>query len=230
MPTRPAPTLALLLSAALACGGDGDTSGGSTGTSTGAATTAPTSDPGTSSTSTSDATDDTSGDTTGDPTTGTGDTTTGTGDTTGSATDATTTVPTTGDATTGGVDVAGFERFVLSRAAGPCAPDADCDGFTELLAPGTLRFEPFGEPGDPAVEVEISEEDFVAAAAVFADPALIELLAQKGPLCDPPTDVFESMLVQVDGVVVEHDTTTCEHPPLVAARATAEELVAKYVP
>lgn len=167
--------------------------------------------------------DDTTGETTATPTTGDADTTTSSSTTT-TADDTTTTA----DTTTG--VALGFNRFLMNRAAGPCPPDADCDGFIELLAPGTLRVEKFGDVGDPVTEVQISPEDFDAAAVVFADPELFALLAQDDIICDPPTDIFEDMLVDIDGNVATNSTTACDNPPVAAARAKANELAAKYVP
>lgn len=220
--------LALVLVAALACGkdtGDTDTDAASTGPSTDPSTD-PVTDP---------ATTDTAGTSTG---AGTEPPTTGdsaTGDTGSTAPDPTTSGTTdsgdaTTDGTTTGVDLPAFERFRQSRAAGPCPPEGDCDGFFELLASRTLRFEPFGEVGDPVIEVEISEEDFAAAVLVFTDAELLALLDAPDPLCDPPTDIFEDMLVEVDGVTHDATTTTCDQPPLFDAREMIDALLAEYVP
>lgn len=167
--------------------------------------------------------------------------------TTGAATDASatagpttdastsTTTPTTGasatdtDPTTGG-DITGFERFKLDMAAGPCPPDSDCDGFIELLASRTLRVESFGEVGNPVLEAEVSEEDFMAAALVFADPELTALLDGPDPVCDPPTDIFEAMLVEIDGASHDASTTFCDQPAVAAARDRANALAMKYFP
>lgn len=134
-----------------------------------------------------------------------------------------------GDSSTG-AELAEFERFKLTRAAGPCPPDMDCDGFIELLASGLLRVEPFGEQGDPVTEVEISGDDLAMAAQVFADPELIALLDAPEPLCNPPSDVFETMLVEADGMSHDADTVFCDQAPLVAARDTANALAMKYAP
>lgn len=165
--------------------------------------------------------------------------------TTGAATDASTTAATTTDAsttapttdasatdtdpTTGG-DITGFERFKMDVAAGPCPPNSDCDGFIELLASRTLRVEPFGEVGNPVLEAEVSEEDFVAAALVFADPELTALLDGPDPVCDPPTDIFEAMLVEIDGASHDASTTFCDQPAVAAARDRANALAMKYFP
>ncbi|MCY0994382.1 hypothetical protein OV203_45070 [Nannocystis sp. ILAH1] len=124
----------------------------------------------------------------------------------------------------------GFDRFTLRTAAGPCPPRADCDGFVELTGAGILRVEKFGEVGNPVLEVEIEGADFAQALQVFADPALVEVLDSPDPLCDPPTDIFEQMEVELDGTIHEAATTTCSQAPLQAARKAAEELRLKYAP
>jgi len=208
------PWLVLLCaSLTLGCGDDGDadtTSSDEDSTSAGPTTSAESS---------------TSGESTSVTTTGE-ESTTGDADTTSTAT---TDADTTGtDSTTG--DVAGFERFLLEDAAGPCAPDMDCDGFLELLGDGTLRVETFGDPAKEVVEVQIDADDLAAAAAVFADPALVALLDGADPICKPPTDIFESMTVEIDGTSHDATTTGCDDAPLVAARAMAEQLATEYVP
>jgi len=199
---------------------DGDTA---TDAATGTGTTADTTD--TPTTGATAATTDT-------PTTGaTADTTdTSTTGATAGTTDDTSTSTGPGTASTTGVDVSGFERFLLSSAAGPCPPNVDCDGFVELLASGTLRVEVFGDVTEMVTEVEISADDFAAAVQVFADPALVALLDGDDPVCNPPTDVFESMLVEIDGVTHDASTTACGQPPLVAAREMANDLRTQYVP
>lgn len=152
------------------------------------------------------------------PTTGASDGTTSDGTGTGGATGST------------GVDVGGFERFRLANAAGPCMPGGDCDGFVELLSTGMLHVEKFGEVGNPLYEAEVDPADFAAAVAVFTDPALLAVLDGPDPLCNPPTDIFESMLVEIDGASHEATTTTCDQPPLVAARMMAASLRDKYAP
>ena len=124
----------------------------------------------------------------------------------------------------------GFERFRLSRGAGPCPPDADCDGFVEILAPQLLRVEEFGDVTDAVTEVQLSAEDFAAAALVFSDPALWALLDDPSLDCNPPTDVFEGMVVEFDGVAHESTTTNCSQPAIAAARTMAEALHSSYLP
>lgn len=233
----------MMTSLVLACGGgDGKTSGSSDGSAAEASASS------TSTASASDtgaATEPGTGDTpTGGGGTGTGtgtgdDTTTGmstmaTSGTTGvTETTSTTAVdPDTGTAEAGTTSetLAGFERFKLSRAAGPCPPNMDCDGFIELLADRTLRVEPFGEQGDPVTEVEISEADMMDAIQVFAAVALIQLLDSPEPLCNAPRDVFESMEVVIDGGTHDADTAFCDQAPLGAARDMANMLAMKYAP
>jgi hypothetical protein len=133
-----------------------------------------------------------------------------------------------GTSTTGDGD--GFERFIMNKAAGPCPPNGDCEGFDELLASKLLRVDKFMDAANPVIEVEISDEDFAAAVAVFTDPELIALLGGADPVCDPPTDVFESMLVAVDAAEHAATTTFCMQPPIVAAREMAVMLRDKYAP
>lgn len=153
-----------------------------------------------------------------------------TGDlTTPSSTEAPTTAPDTSGTSTTGEPVA-FDLFRKSNAAGPCPPDSDCDGFVELLASGTLRVEKFGDVGNPVTEIDISPEDFAAAVAVFTDPALLAILDGPDPACNPPTDIFEQMLLKIDGADHDAATTLCDQPPIAAARAKANELADKYVP
>jgi len=205
----------IILGAALACGGkDGPGSASSSETSSGSSTLATMAETGSS-----------SGATTGSSSSGAT-----TGATTGVTTGVTTgsTSAGTSEGTTGGGG--SFARFRLSEAAGPCPPDHDCDGFTELLASGLLRVEVFGDVSDTVMEVQVSPEDLAASIPAFTDPALLALLDQPEPLCEPPTDIFEGMLAEVEGVVHEATTTACDQPPLAAARTAALALRTKYVP
>ncbi len=172
--------------------------------------------------------------TSGDPSTSTTGGTDGTGGTggtgTGSASATGTSDPTTGAGSTTGVDPGAFERFRMNFAAGPCPMEEDCDGFVELLSDKTLRVEKFGDATDTVIEVPISQADFDAAVLVFADPALAALLDGPSPVCNPPTDIFESMEVVLAGVTHQNSTTLCDQAPVVAARDTADMLELQYVP
>jgi hypothetical protein len=164
----------------------------------------------------------------------TGDGTHG-GSTTSAATDATTaatstasTTSSTTDPTTG--DLLGFNLFRIENAAGPCPGNADCDGFLELQGTGLLRIEKFGELDDPVQEFMVTPEELSAAVLVFADPELVALLDGPDPVCPPPTDVFESMLVELTDGAHEGTTTICDQPPVAAARDMATTLRDKYAP
>lgn len=214
----------ILLALLAACGKpDGDTAT-DTATTTAATTSSSTS---TTDTPTTSSTTSTTGDalTTDLTTSSTSTTATSTTSTTSTTGAATTTDP---DTSTGEGDA--FERFTMNNAAGPCPPDADCDGFVELLADGTLRVQKFGEVGDPVIEALISQADLDAAVPVFTDPALIALLDGPDPACDPPTDIFESMTVQIAGIPHDSGTTFCDQPPIAAARAMATMLRDTYAP
>ncbi|MDC0722877.1 hypothetical protein [Nannocystis bainbridge] len=154
--------------------------------------------------------------------------------TTGEETTGTTAVDTTGttaDDTTGTtVDPGEFERFNVRSVAGLCPPEADCDGFVELLSTRILRVEKVGDLGNPVTEVEISAEDFALALEVFTDPALVAVLDSPEPLCNPPSDVFETMELELGGTLHDATTTFCDDPPLQAARQEAVALREKYVP
>ena len=226
MNLQPTRLLVLLLASftasfALACGGDDGKSDASSESSVGE-TTASTTGSASASTTGDTPTTGTSGSASG---TSSGDTPTGTGDTGTTSVDPGTS---SGESSTG--EVTDFERFRLDRAAGPCPPDTDCDGFTELLGTRLLRVSPFGEVGDPVTEVEISAEDFAAAVQVFAAPELLALLDGPDPLCNAPSDIFETMLVEVGGSSHDADTVFCDQAPLGAARDMAEMLAMKYAP
>lgn len=228
MNLRPKQLIALLLASfTLACGGDDGKSDASSESSAGETTASAGTSAGVTGTSTGDtpttgtsggASDSASGTSTGDTPTGTGDSGTSTVDPGSSS----------GDTSTG--EVTDFERFRIDNAAGLCPPDVDCDGFTELLGTRLLRVSRFGEVGDPVTEVEISAEDFTAAVQVFAAPELLALLDGPDPLCNAPTDVFETMLVEVGGSSHDAETVFCDQAPLGAARDMAEMLATKYAP
>lgn len=218
---------------AAACGDDGgkttsDTEGATQSGATDSASTATDASVTGASATDSGASESASGSTTGD--TPTGDATTDTGATSTGGEPGTTadTSASGAESSTGGAQ--GFERFVLTRAAGPCPPNTDCDGFTELLGSGLLRVERFGELGDPVTEIEVSDEDFALAVPVFTDPELTMLLDEAEPLCNAPSDVFETMLVEADGMSHDAETVFCDQAPLEAAREMADMLAMKYAP
>jgi hypothetical protein len=134
----------------------------------------------------------------------------------------------TSDTTDG--DSESFDRFSLETSAGPCPPESDCDGFIQLTSERTLRVEEFGVVGDPVIEIQVSEEDFVAAVAVFTDPEFVEIIQGPPPMCNPPTDIHESMVLLLDGQAFDKNTTGCSLPPVDAAREMAQGLRDKYLP
>lgn len=161
----------------------------------------------------------TSGDSTSTTATG-GETGTDTGGETGTDTDATTT----------GIDVGEFERFRFDTAAGPCPPGSDCDGYVELLADGTLNVEVFGDVTNTVQTAQVSAQDLADAAAVFTDPALVVLLDAADPPCKPPTDIFENMLLEADGITYDNSVTGCDDAAILSARTMAMQLQDTYVP
>lgn len=129
-----------------------------------------------------------------------------------------------------------FESFRMAWGAGPCPPGGDCEGSLELSADGRLRLDtPCGGllacegliPGTH--EAEISAKDLDAAVAVLTAPDLIALLDGPRPVCEPPTDIYESMAVVVDGREHGNETTTCDQAPLERVRDFAGALIEKYI-
>jgi hypothetical protein len=128
-----------------------------------------------------------------------------------------------------------FESFRMTWGSGPCPPNGDCEGSIELLADGTLRLDtPCGGqlacdgliPG--TYEAVVSAEDLEAAIEALTAPDLIELLDGARPVCEPPTDIFESVAVVIGDDEYSNETTTCEDTPLERARNAMSELVKEY--
>ena len=123
-----------------------------------------------------------------------------------------------------------FQRFLLTSSAGPCPPEADCDGWIELLPDATLRVEKFGELPEVVHEATITAVEFDATVPLLVDPALIALLDLPEPPCVPPTDIFEQMRLEQQAGVHENSTTACSDEPLVAVRAALFALADSYFP
>lgn len=177
----------------------------------------------------------TSGETTiGDTTTTSADTSTdgqsssSSADTTASTTGMTDTSETGSESGSTTGDASVFERFRLFSAAGPCPPEMDCDGYVELRADGTLEAELFGDLTKEVMMAEVTDEELADAIAVFADPMLVALLDGADPVCKPPTDIFESMELVLDGVTHDAGTTFCDQAPVAAARQVAVDLRMQY--
>lgn len=126
--------------------------------------------------------------------------------------------------------VAAFRSFRLFRSYGPCPPEMeDCDGYTELLADGTLLHDPVGEAVVEPYSAMITDAELSEAIDVLLDSELIDLLDYDGPVCDPPTDIYESMtLAEEDGIQHSNATTMCNDAPLAAARNLIRELEESY--
>jgi len=123
-----------------------------------------------------------------------------------------------------------FEQFTLFNSAGPCRDGMDCAGFIELNASGLLRVDRFGEVPEVVHEATVSSEDLAAAIPILTDADLVGLLDLGETPCEPPTDIFESMELVMDGVTHENSTTFCSDAPLVAARAAMRGLQETYIP
>lgn len=130
----------------------------------------------------------------------------------------------------GGAATGDFERFRRSTAGGPCRDDMDCAGFIELGADRVLLLDRTGELPVVVHEAEVSPADLADAIAVLTDRDLVALLDLGEPPCEPPTDVFEQMLLVAGGREHANSTTFCEDAPLVAARAALDDLADAYFP
>ncbi|RLB57044.1 MAG: hypothetical protein DRJ42_01525 [Deltaproteobacteria bacterium] len=122
-----------------------------------------------------------------------------------------------------------FDSFRISTS-GFCPPELDCNGFVELHADGTLRVDGTGEISGGVHEATVTPAELGSAVSVLTDPALIELLAMDEAPCSPPTDVYESMSLALDGTTYDNSTTFCRQAPLAAARAALHALAETYAP
>jgi hypothetical protein len=122
-----------------------------------------------------------------------------------------------------------FESFLYTSGSGPCPPNSDCSSFTELLALGLLRHDCSGQLPVVVHETMIPAVDRDAVIAVLTDPALVALLDQSGPPCQPPTDVFESMTLVAGGKIHKNAVTFCKQPPIETARSALNKLVQRYL-
>ena len=129
----------------------------------------------------------------------------------------------------GDADLA-FDRFRLSNSAGPCMDGEDCSGYVELSDTGQLLVDKFGEVPESVHEAQVTDEELTAAIVVLTDPDLVALLDLGAPPCKPPTDIYESMELELDGVSHQNSTTFCGDAPLEAARDVMHDLQQIYVP
>ena len=128
-----------------------------------------------------------------------------------------------------------FESFRMTWGAGPCPPNGDCEGSVELRADGTLRLDTpcsghlaCGGLIPGTYEAVVSAGDLDAAIAAVTAPDLISLLDGPRPVCEPPTDIFETVAVVMGDVEHSNETTTCDDAPLQRARDALSALVNEY--
>jgi len=121
-----------------------------------------------------------------------------------------------------------FERFRRTIAYGPCPPEGDCDGFVAVTADGSLNINLDDDPTNMIYEAVLTDREMKTIIQVVTAPALLELLDNEVPPCDPPTDIVETMTVVVDGSEFSNMTTSCENQPLMATRALVDSLIANY--
>lgn len=124
-----------------------------------------------------------------------------------------------------------FQRFKYSFGGGPCVPGADCSGFIELASDGTLRSDKSGElPGDTVYTTKVTQAELDAAIPVLTNAGLVELLDRQGQICQPPTDAFEEMTLNMDQKVHSHETTSCSDQPIADAQKVLIDLATRYFP
>ena len=127
-------------------------------------------------------------------------------------------------------DQAEFRRFRRFSAGGPCPEDLDCAGYIDLRHDGRLRVDRVDELPVVVHEAQVSREDLDAAVAVLTDPELVALLDLAGPPCEPPTDIYDSMLLVEEDARHSNSVTFCSDAPITAARAVLDDLVESYLP
>ena len=123
-----------------------------------------------------------------------------------------------------------FRRFRRFTAGGPCPDDLDCAGYIELRHDGRLLVDRIDELPVVVHKAQVSQEDLDAAVAVLTDPDLVALLDLAGPPCEPPTDIYDSMLLVEEDARHSNSVTFCTDAPIAAARAALDDLVETYLP
>jgi hypothetical protein len=124
---------------------------------------------------------------------------------------------------------AAFESFLYTKGGGLCPPGADCSSTTELLASGLLRHDCMGQVPVVVHEATVPAADRDTAIAVLTDPALVKLLDQPGPPCQPPTDISEVMVLSAGGQPHKNSVTLCTQQPIESARSVLDKLVFRYL-
>jgi hypothetical protein len=124
-----------------------------------------------------------------------------------------------------------FEQFEYRFAAGPCLPDDDCFGFIVLASDGTLLNDKFRElPAGTVHTAKVTQAELDAAIPVLTETSLVELLDLPGQICEPPTDIFEDMILTMEGKTHSHTVTWCGDQPIVDARQVLNDLANRYFP
>ena len=123
-----------------------------------------------------------------------------------------------------------FRRFRRYTAGGPCPDDLDCAGYIDLRHDGRLLVDRLDELPVVVHQAQVSQEDLDAAVAVLTDPELVALLDLAGPPCEPPTDIYDSMILVEEDARHSNSVTFCNDAPIAAARAALDDLVEAYLP
>lgn len=123
-----------------------------------------------------------------------------------------------------------FRRFRRSLGGGPCPDGEDCSGYVDVRRDRRLLVDKLGEVEPVIHEAEITQAELDEVIRVVTDPDLVAILDLGRPPCEPPTDVFESMMLVLDDGRHGNSVTFCDDAPLVAARAALDDLVDAYFP
>jgi len=123
-----------------------------------------------------------------------------------------------------------FERFFLTGDEAGCPSQArgDCRSSAELLSDGTLRMDPWGEPGAPTLEAHVPDAALASALPALRAPALLALL-DRARTC-PDANQTETILVRVAGTDHRNATGNCNEAPIQAARAAIQGLTNAHFP
>jgi len=123
-----------------------------------------------------------------------------------------------------------FERFLLTGHETPCPREArgDCQSFAELRSDGTLRMDPWGEPGSPVLEAQVPGAALAQAIPALTDPQLLALLG-RAAAC-PTANHTETILVRLAGADHQNATGYCNEGPIQAVRAAIQGLTTQHFP
>ncbi|MBC8073409.1 MAG: hypothetical protein IAG13_34130 [Deltaproteobacteria bacterium] len=122
-----------------------------------------------------------------------------------------------------------FERFELTgnEAGCPAQAKGDCVSAIELLADGTLRLDPWGEPATTKrLEAKLTPEEVERVSAPLTAPALLTLL-DRADACSG-ANATETMLVRVAGTEHRNETGHCNDDAVQAARGAMIDLTTRH--